>query len=52
MAQPYDLTLSDGSRHELYGPWRLDAAAELIGSPRLAGRTLHVAASGPPCRDP
>ena len=52
MPVPYDLTLSDGSRHELYGPWRIDAAAELIRTRRRAGRPLHVAASAAPCRDP
>ena len=49
---PYDLTLSDGSRHELYGPWRVDAAAGLVDARRRAGRPLHVAATAPPCRDP
>lgn len=52
MTMPYVITLSDGSRHELYGPWRVDAAAELIRARRQAGRPLHVAASTPPCRDP
>lgn len=49
---PYDLRLSDGSHHELYGPWRVDAAAELVRARRHAGRPLHVAAAAPPCRDP
>ena len=52
MAMPYDLTLTDGSRHELYGPWRVDAAAELIRARARAGRPLHVAASPVPCLDP
>ena len=52
MPVPYDLTLSDGSHHELYGPWRLDAAAELISTRRRAGEPLHVATSAAPCRDP
>jgi hypothetical protein len=52
MAVPYDLTLNDGSHHELYGPWRVDAAAELIRACAGAGRPLHVAASAVPCLDP
>ena len=49
---PYDLTLSDGSHHELYGPWRVDAAAELIRARAAAERPLHVAAGPVPCLDP
>ena len=52
MAMPYDLTLRDGSRHELYGTWRVDAAAELIRARARARRPLHVAAGPAPCRDP
>lgn len=52
MAMPYDLTLRDGSRHELYGPWRVDAAAELIRTRAHVGCRLHVAAGPAPCRDP
>jgi hypothetical protein len=52
MSVPYDLTLSDGSHRELYGPWRVDAAAELIRARRRGGQRLHVAASAAPCRDP
>jgi hypothetical protein len=52
MSVPYDLTLSDGSHHELYGPWRVDAAAELIRARRRGRQPLHVAASAVPCRDP
>ena len=52
MPVPYDLTLSDGSHHELYGPWRVDAAAGLIRARRRGGQPLHVAASAVPCRDP
>jgi hypothetical protein len=52
MAMPYDLMLSDGSRHELYGPWRVDAAAELIRARARARQPLHVAASTAPCLDP
>src|SRR5215210_3262688 len=51
MPVPYDLTLSDGSHHELYGPWRVDAAAELIRARRRGGQPLHVATSAAPCRD-
>ena len=49
---PYHLTLRDGSRHELYGPWRVDAAAELVRARPSAARPLHVAAGPVPCRDP
>jgi hypothetical protein len=52
MAIPYDLTLVDGSHHELYGPWRVDAAARLIRDSARGGRALHVAASSAPCLDP
>jgi hypothetical protein len=52
MAVPYDLTLTDGSRRELYGPWRVDAAVELIRARAVAGRPLHVAAGSVPCLDP
>lgn len=52
MAVPYDLTLNDGSRHGLYGSWRVDAAAERIRARARAGRPLQVAASPVSCLDP
>lgn len=51
MTMPYVLTLNDGSHHELYGPWHVDAAAELIRARRRGGQPLHVAASAAPCRN-
>jgi hypothetical protein len=51
MSVPYDLTLSSGAHHELYGPWSVDAAADLIRSRRRAKRPLFVAASPVPCVD-
>lgn len=52
MPVPYDLTLADGTRRELYGPWRVDAAAELIGSLAHAGRSLRVADRSNPRMQP
>jgi hypothetical protein len=49
---PYTLTLRDGTTRDLYGPWRVDAAAELVASLARAGRWLLVARGGYPCTDP
>jgi len=51
MSLPYDLTLSCGGHHDLYGPWSVNAASELIRDRRRARRPLFVAASSVPCVD-
>ena len=51
MPVPYDLTLSSGDHHELYGPWSVNAASELIRDRRRAQQSLFVAASSVPCTD-
>lgn len=48
MPVPYDLTLTDGAHHELYGPWSVNAAAELIRRRRRADQSLSVASSSVP----